>query len=411
MATTVQQIEKDLFLKVLYDEQTPLVCLRSRQEYTLVMDKPAGSELSLKAKRPIPDLNPHKKLPLTADLGGAALAFSIEIISVKNAHILAKAPKYIYKNLERACSRIPGPANLDLRLSHARERYVLDCPKTPVFQAPDAVSAFVRRMNPRSFTGLTARIGAWIKGFAAGYKIILFKNAKPASVEERLLARTGKTLYLPSTRGEFPRTDPFPQGRIITEAVFREFLESAGTEPDALDRAVSGFLREKAEAGIRAEAYVPILFYEYAAGCLYVWSGGEEKRPFDNGVLSLLFQFASALSFSLKENGYFESGRLNGKPLKGKIADISASGLGFTSPPGAWTSALEPGDELAVKLTVPGRTVECGAAVVRRFRDGLLSCFGCRFTGMTPDDLRFLFEFLYGKPFTGGDAAFIAGQV
>jgi hypothetical protein len=416
MATTIQRIEKEFFLKVLYDEQTPIVCLRSRREYTLIMDKPAGTGLSLKAERHIPGLYPRKKLRLMAYLGGTALTFSVEIISVKHGpeyiHILAKPPQYLYKNLERAYARIPGPSNLQLHVSYTGERYVLDYPKTAEFQAPDAISQAMLRMNPQNFTGLVAQIGAWIKGFAAGYKLILFSDAKPASIEERLLAQTGKTLYLPAAReGEFPQADPFPQGRIITEDAFRRFLENAGTEPDELDGAVSRFLQDKADAGIRAEAYVPILFYEYAAGYLYVWCGDEEKRPFDYEVLSILFEFAAALAFSLKENGYFEGGHLDGKPLKGNIVDISVSGLLFTSPLGAWTSMLEPGDELSVKLTTPGRTIECGAVIARRYWDRLLTCFGCRFTGMNPADLRFLFEFLYGRPFTGGDAAFIAGQV
>lgn len=415
MATAIQRIEKEFFLKVLYDEQTPVVCLRNRREYTLVMDKPAGTELSLKAERHIPGLGPHKKLRLMADLGGTALTFSVDIVSVKNGrqdvHILAKPPEYLYKNLERAYSRIPGPVNLQLQLSYTGERYVLDYPKTAEFQSPDAISEAMLRLNPQNFTSLVAQISAWIKGFASGYKLILFTDAKPATIEERLLARTGKTLYLPSTRGEFPRTGPFPQGRIITEDVFRRFLESEGAEAYQGEDVVSRFLRDKAEAGVCAEVYVPILFYEYAAGYLYVWSGEEWQRPFDYEVLSTLFQFAGALAFSLKENGYFEGGRLSGKPLKGKIVDISVSGLLLASPPGAWTSMLEPGDELLVKLRAPGRTIACGAVIVRRFRDRLLSCFGCRFTGLHTVDLYFLFEFLYGKPFTGGDEAFIAGQV
>jgi hypothetical protein len=37
--------------------------------------------------------------------------------------------------------------------------------------------------------------------------------------------------------------------------------------------------------------------------------------------------------------------------------------------------------------------------------------FGCRFTSIEPEDLRFLFEYIYGRPFTDQDASFIAGKV
>jgi hypothetical protein len=37
--------------------------------------------------------------------------------------------------------------------------------------------------------------------------------------------------------------------------------------------------------------------------------------------------------------------------------------------------------------------------------------FGCRFLDVAPEDMRFLFEYIYGKPFTDSDASFLSGQV
>jgi hypothetical protein len=50
------------------------------------------------------------------------------------------------------------------------------------------------------------------------------------------------------------------------------------------------------------------------------------------------------------------------------------------------------------------------AGIVRRYKDVNLYYFGCRYTQIAPEDLRFLFEYLYGKPFTDADGAFSTGK-
>jgi hypothetical protein len=55
--------------------------------------------------------------------------------------------------------------------------------------------------------------------------------------------------------------------------------------------------------------------------------------------------------------------------------------------------------------------VNAKAKIVRRYKDNVQGYFGCRFMDMAPEDLRFLFEYIYGKTFTDDDAAFLTGQV
>jgi hypothetical protein len=70
-----------------------------------------------------------------------------------------------------------------------------------------------------------------------------------------------------------------------------------------------------------------------------------------------------------------------------------------------------PDSMLSVKLKTERRTVATKAKIVRRYKDSSQHYFGCRFIEMEPEDLRFLFEYIYGKPFTDKDAAFLTGQV
>jgi c-di-GMP-binding flagellar brake protein YcgR len=124
-----------------------------------------------------------------------------------------------------------------------------------------------------------------------------------------------------------------------------------------------------------------------------------------------MYQSAKVLAYSLKINGYFESGRLKNDPFEGKIIDISASGLLFTYPNSGFASTLMPETILAVKLATERRTVNTKAKIIRRYKDSTQWYYGCRFMEMEPEDLRFIFECIYGKPFTDTEAAFLSGQV
>jgi hypothetical protein len=269
----------------------------------------------------------------------------------------------------------------------------------------------LKNIDPKNLSGLIDQMASWIKGYASAYKLVIFKDVKPESTEERLLAETGKAFYLPSTQTSFPAEDPHPRKRIITEDIFKRYLESTGVDPNCLDDACARYIRHKYEGGVFSDLWVPILFQEYVIGYIHVWINVDSKPPFDYGIIDMLFQFAKVLANSLRMNGYFESGKMKNDPFKGKVIDISVSGLLFSYPNSPLTSALLPNSDLTVKLTAPRRAVNCKAQIVRRYKDASHGYFGCRFLDMEPEDLRFLFEFIYGKPFTDSDAMFLSGQV
>jgi hypothetical protein len=110
-------------------------------------------------------------------------------------------------------------------------------------------------------------------------------------------------------------------------------------------------------------------------------------------------------------NGYFEQGKLKNEPFGGKIIDISVSGLLFAYPHSPLASSLLPESQLTVRLTTPRRTITAEAKIVRRWRDQRVVYFGCRFEAMEPENIRFLFEYLYARPFADEDMAFFYGQV
>jgi len=409
MATPIKRIEKDFLLKVLYDEQIPVMYLKGRTQYVLLVEKPTKAQIFFKADRPIEGLKIRKKLDLMFDYRGQVIIFSIEVTSFKDDHIIAEEPEFLYKNLERSFSRVSTPPDLQIQFSFLGDRYSLTYPKINEYENSDGNIALPQ--DPKNLSGLIDQMAAWIRGFASAYKLVIFRDVKPTTTEERLLAETGKSIYLPSTKGMFPDEDPHPKKRIITDDLFRRYLESTGVNLQFVDDAYSRFIRQKHESGITSDLWVPILFQEYVIGYIHIWNNTEEKHPFEYGVIDTLYQFSKILANSLRANGYFESGKLKNDPFDGRIIDISASGLLFTYPNSVLATTLMPDSELSVRLTVPRRTVNAKARIVRRYRDNIQTYYGCRFLDMEPEDLRFLFEYIYGRPFTDTDAAFLSGQV
>jgi hypothetical protein len=410
MATPIKRIEKDFLLKVLYDDQIPIMYLLNRTEYILYMEKPAKGEIWLRPDRPVAGIKPRKKMDLMFDYHGQVIIFSIEVSAVKDNRIIAEEPESLYKNLDRSYSRVSTPPDMHIQFTFLGDRYSLSFPKVQEYE-PAVMGEFMRHLDPKNLSGLIEQMGAWIKGYANGYKLLIFRDVKPSSAEERIVAETGKTLYLPSTLANLPQDDPYPKKRLVTEEMFRRYLESTGVDPAYMDDAVNRFIKTKFDNGIFSDAWVPILFQEYVIGYIHIWINKEGKQPFDYSVLEAVYQFARILAYSLKLNGYFESGRLKNEPFEGKVIDISASGLLFTYPHSSLSSSLLPDSELAVKLVAPKRTISANAKIVRRYKDTSMGYFGCRFLDIVPEDMRFLFELIYGKPFTDMDASFLSGQV
>jgi hypothetical protein len=410
MATPIKRIEKDFLLKALYDEQLPLIFFQNRVEYTLSVEKPTRDEIFLKSDRPMAGIYPQKKMDLIFDYRGKVISFKVTVKSVWKDHLIGTAPEFLYKDLDRSFSRVPTPQNFQVQFTFLGDRYSLAYPKVQEYEEID-VGQMMSALDPKDITGLVTQIAAWIKTVADEYQLHVFKDLKSSSPEEQLIAETGKSLFLPSTLAGLPQEDPYPKKRLITQAMFLRHLESTGVEPEHLNTALARFIRGKFEEGIFSDLWVPILFREYVIGHIHLWINREGKAPLNYEVIDTLYQFSKIFAFSLKENGYFESGRLRNDPFEGKVIDISASGVLFAYPRSDFASSLGIDSELLVKLSAPKRVVSASAKIVRHYQDRTTDYFGCRFLDMVPEDMRYLFEYIYGKPFTDADAVFLTGRV
>jgi c-di-GMP-binding flagellar brake protein YcgR len=353
----------------------------------------------------------HSKLPLLFNYRGQIVDFSVEVLAQKDELIFCKAPDILYKNLDRNYLRVNAPSDLKILFSFQGDRYNLTFPKVNEYETITA-DDLLRNMDPNNLSGLIKQITSLLSKFADGYKIVNFKDKNPEAFEEKIVAQTGKTLFLPSTAGFLPKTDPYPKKRIITEEIFKRYFEGEGVGKAFLNENCVRFLKNKFDDNIYSDAWVPILFHEYVIGYVHIWINNQSRVPFDFNVLDNVYQYAKVLAFGLKENGYFEYGKVANEAFEGRVLDISASGLLFAYPLGtSLLATLLVDAELTVIINAPNRTLNLNAKIVRRFNDNSASYFGCRFINMAPEDMRFIFEYLYGRKIDSNDTEFLTGQV
>jgi c-di-GMP-binding flagellar brake protein YcgR len=411
MATPVGRIEKEFLFKIMFEEKLPIMYIKDRTEYIVNLDRPVGNEILFQSNGLINKLKLKDNLDLLFDYRGQVINFSVEVRSLKDDLITCSVPDMLYKNLDRNYLRVDIPSDIKIVFTFNGDRYNLSFPKITEYESIDSADIF-RTMDSHNLSNLIKQMTSWLSGYADGYKIINFKDKKPESIEERVVSEMGKCLFLPSTLGFFPKTDPYPKKRLVTEDLFKRYLESTGISMNLLDDTCARFIRNKFDEGIYSDAWVPILFHEYVIGYIHIWIEKEGKLPFDFTILDNMYQFSKVLAFSLKENGYFEHGKMQNERFEGRVLDISASGLLFAYPHGHnLSSTLLVDAELTVIIEAPNRTVSVTAKIVRRFKDKQANYFGCRFMNMVPEDMRFLFEHIYGRQVDDSDSAFISGQV
>ena len=411
MATPVGRIEKEFLFNILYEEKIPVIYIRERTEFKFKLEQPAGEELVLRPEKPLGKLKNHAKLPFKFNYRGQVIDFSVEVLSQKDELLFCRTPTTLYKNLDRNYLRVDTPSDIKILFTFKGDRYNLAFPKVAEYEniTPNDLA---KNFDPRNLSGLIKQITGLLSNFADGYKIVNFKDKKPESIEERLVSETGKTLFIPSTVGYLPKTDPYPKKRIITEELFHRYLETTGIGKKFLDENTARFLKNKFDDSVFSDAWIPILFHEYVIGYIHIWISKQGKLPFDFSVLDNVYQYTKVLAFALKENGYFEHGKVSNQAFEGRVLDISASGLLFAYPLGSTLLAtLLVDSELTVTIETSNRTINVLAKIVRRFKDKNACYLGCRFINMVPEDTRFLFEHLYGRQIDDSEAAFLTGQV
>ncbi|MBN1836112.1 MAG: PilZ domain-containing protein [Spirochaetales bacterium] len=402
MGTPIGRIVKEFVFKNLVDQGIAIRLYGHRKELTCT----------------ILDIEPHQ-LELEVLLGDLASfrvgerlqayfffqnnfhIFESSVLALREAGLTITHPAGVYKNPQRKYARVRMDEETEVYFTLSGGQTVsLNFPRSPRTLPPAAEIAERRDFD---FSNLENLYGGFKEKAAAAVsygKIVMLRDKIPESYEEKLLAATGKTLWVPSTEEDFPAVDPFPEERIITRRELAKYEESFDRPPHVVASKLSNILYEKQKKRIHAELYCPVIYESYLIGYVYLCNRGDKKERIEQELVEYVYDFSRVLSYALYLGGYFTTEPGLEHRYEAPVIDISASGLLFAHPREDLAEQLLIHTDLDITLRFPDRRLVIGSRVRRKFQDDRRWYYGVQFLRLDDDDLGYLFHKLYGKQFS-----------
>jgi len=327
--------------------------------------------------------------------------FESSILQLREGGLTITHPDSIYKNPQRKYARVRMDEEVEVFFTlPGGQTVALNFPRSPRAFAPSAEISERRDFDFSSLQGLYKTFKEKTASRVSYGKIMMLRDKIPESYEEKLLAATGKSLWIPSTEEDFPAADPFPEERIITRRELVKYEESFDRPPHVVASKLSNILYEKQKKRIHAELYCPVIYESYLIGYVYLCNRNERKERIDKELVDYVYDFARVLSYSLHVSGYFSAESAGEHRYEAPVIDISASGLLFAHPRGDLAEQLLVHTDIEITLRFADRQVVIGSRVRRKFQDAERYYYGIQFLRLDDEDLAYLFGKLYGKPFS-----------
>lgn len=408
MAVALKRIEKEFMLGAARDEGTKILLLAGSGEWPVAIKSIGADHLVLAHAMPLRLLRKGLRYEFRFVERQQAMAFRARTLEVKEGSLTVEMPANVYRNLERRYSRRQPPAELKVALSFLGERLELAFPTTREYASP-AAPAPSEDFDPNDIRALVRSFNEKTEERVSERAIVMFKDRRPGTVEERLITRTGRCLFLATSAGGLPELDPFPRPRIVTRQIFLEWLREEGYGAELAVDELARFERNTRQGGILSELLIPIIFQEYVIGYVSLVNKTPGREPFDLAMVETFQLFAQVLAWSLKINGYFKGAPKKAAAIAARVLDISAGGLLFANEAGDSSPALRPGSRVDLLFSLGQRQIKASAAVRRSWSEGEQSYYGLEYDEIQPEDFRFLFEALYGRAFTDADGISVEG--
>ncbi|HUX51730.1 MAG TPA: PilZ domain-containing protein [Spirochaetia bacterium] len=397
MANELNRIEKEFILKTLLDNKTVIEVHIGSQRVISVLTsiRPGILFLELKSQAAV-------SRPIQAGFyfrfRGNPMTFKSTITAKKEGVLQVREPKEILRDLSRGFERILSPDGIRVTFLVDGTEVELNYPKAEIED---------RKVPPSLAAGFdAARIADLLKSFrershefASENKIIMFRERKPETFEERVIAASGKILVLPFMPPETPGLNSIIRERLLTEQDSVRAETNSGGEVFTALQHIAAINDQQKQRGVSAELYCPVLHESYVAGYLYLLRSRELTPQFDPKVVEFVFQFSRVLAYSLMMNGYFKAEPVKREFGASELLDISGSGLLFGYPKDGPSLLLYSDIDLTIHLG--DSTVTAKSRVMRRYADNERVYLGVRFMDMSLEDMEVLFQRLYGRDYVG----------
>jgi hypothetical protein len=413
MAIVIQHIEKEFLLGMLRYKDIPVICFIAKKEYTFILRSLDEDQLIFESQDALSAFQKNMKIELKFSIQSVLtpiITFNVYISDIANKRMVTTMPDHLYKNLERSYSRVQLPPEINIALKKDGFYYDLNYEKLNVTDALTFEDT-PENVNDDNIEALMNMNLDWIKQKTDGYKLVLFKNDPPVTIEEKAVSKQGKIFFISMPHGGFIPETENPMDLCFTEQSFAAFLVGNGDEPAMAQEKITDLLRRRAAQGICSDCFIPIIFSSYIIGHVHVWVYEGDNAPLSINMIDKIRQYTSIIAFFLERKEFFADGK---KPLlefEPRLLDISAGGFLFVLDLNKEKVFYALNDAFTVTITIFNRVIHCKAVVIRDYANKTYAFYGCKFEGLELEDIRFLFEAIYGRPFTDKDIEFITGSV
>jgi PilZ domain len=392
VAVRIDRVEREFILSTAAEAK---IAARLRAEgrslRCRVVDFDAGS-LGFAIDGEGPSFSPREQVSVSFDFRGQAVAFDAPVISSASGHVELEMPQSMYRSLSRRWARVMKPKNLSVDFILPDAELSLECPISDEWvdvELPELRAG----LDSSNLASLVDSFKAKASAMASEGRVVMYKDRGPADYAEEMATKMGRILYVPSAVGALPHADPYPAGRIITQAMAADF---EGLDAFAEGSKLSAYLGERAAGGFHSGIWCPILYYRYAVGIVQIANERDRPQALDFGAVDLAWEFSRVLAWFLKRHGYFvETAGSAAAAKRGSIVDASPAGLLVVLPSGG--PKIEQGSVIRLRLGLKDRGVVCSGKVARRYDEGEEKYCGIAFMDLTAQDKAMLSLDLYGE--------------
>jgi len=403
MIQNVSHVEKEFLLKSVIQNEHPVRFHGVSTAGTGILKDLTNTALSVLLLDTIDDacFSVCERIIGYFDCHGKTYAFESIIRESNDRNIKLDVPEQLIRSLQRKYIRVKKPRDVQVLFRLPNEEITLSYPVCPEYISIDEIDIRTE-FQGKTLQQVIKNFKDEISVLSSENTIIMFRTQKPAKFEEELISKTGKVLFIPSTSSTLPKSDPYPEGRIITEHIEEKFEDPNffidGSHFDKL-------LEEKRRSGISSEIWCPVVYYQYVVGYIYISNRNGES--FDIGMVDNLWDFSRILAWHLKETGYFSSETTEKQSVSHKphILDMSPGGILFSLPKTEIRTPIHEGSVFSIDIKVRKRDepVSCSARVIRRFEDTDSITYGTGFVNLSAQNMMILYEALYKRPYQSGE--------
>lgn len=327
--------------------------------------------------------------------------FESVILEISEDRVKLVHPEGVYKNPQRKNERVKISDRAEVFFTIKGQKVKLNFPRSNRYTelSPEVINSRID-FDYSSIKSLYKNFREKTMGEVSEARIVMMRERVLDKYEEKVMAATGKMFWIPSTEEDFPINDPYPDERLITRRDLVKYEEALDRPPHVITSKLGNILYEKQKKQIHSELFCPILYDLYLVGYVYLCNREDRKEKISKDLLEYAYDFSRVLGYSLHLTGYFTSNDSMERRYEAPIIDISASGLLFAHPRTDLADNLLIHTDMEVTVRFPERTMVIGSRVRRKFHDAERCYFGVQFLDINQEDLNFLFEKLYAKPYS-----------